>query len=428
MNVLVVGSGGREHAIIKSLKKNSRISKIYAAPGNGGISCDANCINIKATAINAITDFVIECYIQYIVVAPDDPLALGLVDALEKKGKRCFGPSKAAARIESSKVFSKGIMRKYGIPTAAFETFTEPDKAVSYVKSAMVSFPLVIKADGLALGKGVIIAANQADAITAIQSIMIEKKFGDSGSAIVIEEYLEGHEVSILSFTDGKTIVPMISSMDHKRVFDGNKGLNTGGMGAITPNPHYTPEIAEICNRTIFLPTMWALQKEGCPFKGCLYFGLMLTKDGPKVIEYNCRFGDPEAQAILPLLETDLFEIMEAVTDEKLDTIDIRWKNASSACVILASAGYPESYETGIAINGLNEQGGSPLISAPETMLTVYHSGTENRNGSFFTAGGRVLGISAAGLSLNMALNTVYNAAAGINFDGIHYRKDIGKY
>jgi len=428
MNVLVVGSGGREHAIIKSLKKNTRITKIFAAPGNGGISCDANCVNIKATDISAITDFVIECFVNYVVVASDDPLALGLIDALEKKGKRCFGPNKAAARIESSKVFSKNLMKKYGIPTAAYETFSDFDKAVNYVKLSSISYPLVIKADGLALGKGVVIAENQADAVKAVQSMMQEKKFGDSGSSIVVEEYLEGPEVTVLAFTDGKTIVPMISSMDHKRVNDGNKGLNTGGMGVIAPNPHYTPEMEEVCKKTIFIPTMLAMQKEGCPFKGCLYFGLMLTKSGPKVIEYNCRFGDPEAQAILPLLETDLFDIMEAVSDGKLDSININWKKTHSACVVLASAGYPESYETGFPINGLDAQGGYPGGSLPENSLTIYHAGTELLNGVFSTKGGRVLGIGATGLTLNMALNAAYKAAGEIKFEGAHYRNDIGKY
>jgi phosphoribosylamine--glycine ligase len=302
MKVLVVGSGGREHAIVKALKKSTRVSKLYAAPGNGGISREAKCVPVKATDIPAVTEFADKNSIDYIVVAPDDPLALGMVDALEEKGLRCFGPNKAAARIESSKVFSKNLMKKYGIPTAAYEVFSDSDKAASYLKSDSVSFPVVIKADGLALGKGVIIAEDRAQALDAIVSIMMEKKFGASGSSVVIEEFLTGPEVSVLAFTDGKAVSPMISSMDHKRAFDNNEGPNTGGMGVIAPNPHYTDEIAAACEKTIFLPTINAMEKEGCPFKGCLYFGLMLTPRGPTVIEYNCRFGDPETQAVLPLL------------------------------------------------------------------------------------------------------------------------------
>ncbi|MDR0320283.1 MAG: phosphoribosylamine--glycine ligase [Treponema sp.] len=420
MKVLVIGSGGREHAIIKALKKEERIKQILAAPGNGGINCDAECVPIKATDISAVKEFVLTNNINYVIVAPDDPLALGMVDVLEKEGIRCFGPNKSSARIESSKVFSKNLMKKYGIPTASYETFSDIKQALSYVESS--SFPLVIKADGLALGKGVIIAENKADAITAVNSIMLEKKFGESGSNIVIEEFLTGPEVTALSFTDGKTIVPMISSMDHKRVFDGNKGPNTGGMGVIAPNPHYTKEIAAVCEKTIFLPTVSALQKEGCPFKGCLYFGLMLTPRGPMVIEYNCRFGDPETQAILPLLETSLFDIMSAVTDGKLSEIDIRWKNAHCACVVMASGGYPQSYKTGFAINGLNSAGGV------ENGAVIYHAGTEYKEGGFFTAGGRVLGISATGNTLETALEEAYKTAGKLTFKDAHYRKDIGKY
>jgi len=423
MKVLVAGGGGREHAIIKSLKKNERITQLYAAPGNGGIGCDALCVSIKAVDIPAMTDFVIKNSIDYVVVAPDDPLAIGMVDALEEKGVRCFGPKKAAAKIESSKVFSKNLMKKYNIPTAACEVFSDSQKAVLYLKSENISFPVVIKADGLALGKGVIIASDLAEALAATNEIMCEKKFGDSGSQIVIEEFLSGPEVTVLSFTDGKTIVPMISSMDHKRVFDGNKGLNTGGMGVIAPNPHYTKEIAAVCEKNIFLPTVRALQEEGCPFKGCLYFGLMLTEKGPMVIEYNCRFGDPETQAILPLLETDLLEIMEAVTNGKLDGIDIRWKNESCACVVLASGGYPEIYKTGFKIGGLNEKGG-----IEDNSVIVYHAGTEFKDGQFLTKGGRVLCVSAAAAAMDAALEKVYKAAGAINFDGAHYRKDIGKY
>jgi phosphoribosylamine--glycine ligase len=418
MKVLVIGSGGREHAIIRTLKKKGKIKKIYAAPGNGGISKDAECVPIKAVDIPVMTEFAVQNAIDYVVVAPDDPLSLGMVDALEKKGIRCFGPNKAAARIESSKVFSKDLMKKYGIPTAGYQTFSDPDKAAQAIKSG--SFPVVIKADGLALGKGVIIAENQNEALNAIDSMMREKKFGGSGSNIVIEEFLTGPEVTVLAFTDGKTLVPMISSMDHKRAFDGNTGPNTGGMGVIAPNPHYTDEIAGICDKTIFLPTIQALQEEGCPFKGCLYFGLMLTPDGPKVIEYNCRFGDPEAQAVLSLLETDLLEIMEAVTDGKLSDIDIRWSSACSACVVLASGGYPGSYKTGFVINGLD--------AAESDGTVVYHAGTEFKNDAFYTAGGRVLGVTATAPSLNPALEKAYKAAGRINFEGVHYRGDIGKY
>jgi len=423
MNVLVIGSGGREHAIIKAIKNNTRIRKLYAAPGNGGISCDAQCVNIKPDNISGITDFVVECYIDYIIVAPDNPLAMGLVDALERRGKRCFGPNKAAARIESSKVFSKNLMKKYGIPTAAFEVFSNSNDACAYINSAAAKFPMVIKADGLALGKGVIIAENKTDALQAVDLIMVQKKFGDSGSNIVIEEFFTGPEVSVLAFTDGNTIKPMISSMDHKRALDGNKGPNTGGMGAIAPNPHYLSNVAAVCENTIFQPTIKAMQSEGCPFKGCLYFGLMLTLRGPVVIEYNSRFGDPEAQAILPLLETDLLDIMEAVTDGKLDTIDIKWKNEFSACVVLASGGYPESYKTGLEISSLDKDGNLKFSDA-----VIYHAGTMWDGSKFTTSGGRVLSITATGLSLSSAVQNAYNAASQIGFEGKQYRKDIGKY
>jgi len=427
MKVLVVGGGGREHAIIKSIKNNPRIKSIYAAPGNGGINRDAECVPIKATDIPAMIDFVLKEKIDYVIVAPDDPLAIGMVDALEAKGIRCFGPKKDAARIESSKVFSKDLMKKYGIPTASYETFLDYNKANIYVNSNSVSFPLVIKADGLALGKGVIIAENKTEALDAVNSIMKEKKFGESGASIVIEEYLTGPEVTVLAFTDGKTIKPMVSSMDHKRVYDGNKGLNTGGMGVIAPNPHYTQEIASICKKEIFLPTIKALQNENCPFKGCLYFGLMLTPKGPMVIEYNCRFGDPETQAVLPLLETDLLEIMEAITDCKLADIDISWKNSFSACVVLASCGYPVNYQTGYKINGLDSDG-SACLKSEKCETVIYHAGTSFKDGCFFTAGGRVLGVTATGNSLENALEKAYITAKNIDFVGVHYRKDIGKY
>jgi phosphoribosylamine--glycine ligase len=422
MKVLVAGGGGREHAIIKALKKDTRIKKIYAAPGNGGIRCDAECVPIKAVDITKMTEFAVQNKIDYVVVAPDDPLVLGMVDALNEKGIRCFGPDKAAARIEGSKVFAKNLMKKYGIPTAAYETFNDPQKASDYLKRDGSHFPVVIKADGLALGKGVIIAENREQAADAVNSIMRDKKFGDSGASIVIEEFLTGPEVSVLAFTDGKTVVPMVSSMDHKRAYDGNEGPNTGGMGVIAPNPHYTDEIAAVCEKTIFLPSINAMREEGCPFKGCLYFGLMLTARGPFVIEYNCRFGDPEAQAVLPLMETSLLEVMEAVTDERLSETKISWKNAHCACVILASGGYPLSYKTGFAITGLAE--------AEKSGAEVYHAGTEYRQaeGSFYTSGGRVLGVTALEKTLKTTLEKAYKAVDFINFEGIHYRKDIGKY
>ncbi|MCL2277023.1 MAG: phosphoribosylamine--glycine ligase [Treponema sp.] len=420
MRVLVIGSGGREHAIIKSLKKNARVKKIYAASGNGGISRDAELAPVKPLDITGMTEFAVNNKIDYVVVAPDDPLSIGMVDALEEKGIRCFGPSKAAARVESSKVFSKNLMKKYNIPTALFETFSEPDKARAYLNS--VTFPIVIKADGLALGKGVIIAEKLNEALGAIKEIMQDKKYGESGSNIVIEEYLHGHEATVLAFTDGNHIIPMISSMDHKRVFDGNKGLNTGGMGVIAPNPYYTRSIAEDCMKKIFIPTIEALKKEGCPFKGCLYFGLMLTGKGPMVIEYNARFGDPEAQAVLSLLDTDLLEIMEAVTDGKLAGVKIKWKNEHAACIILASGGYPREYETGFLINGLNKDG----EAENNNDVTVFHSGTDFIDGSFYTKGGRVLGVNAKGAALDLALKKAYNAVKNINFEKMHYRKDIG--
>lgn len=419
MKVLVIGSGGREHAIIKALKKSARISKLYAAPGNGGISRDAECVPIKATDIPAVTEFAVKNAIDYVVVAPDDPLAAGMVDALKEKGIRCFGPDKSAARIESSKVFSKALMKKYAIPTAAYESFDSFEKAAEYVKTA--SFPLWIKTDGLALGKGAIQAADIKSANEILTRLMVEKTFGESGSKVVIEENMSGPEVTVLAFTDGVTVKPMVSSMDHKRALDGDKGLNTGGMGVIAPNPHYTGEIAAICEKTIFLPTIKAMEQEGCPFKGCLYFGLMLTKQGPKVIEYNCRFGDPEAQTVLSLLETDLLEIMEAVTDDRLADIDIKWSSGSCACVVLASGGYPESYKTGFTINGLNGDGQTEGA-------VIYHAGTAFKDGGFLTAGGRVLGVTATAAALETSLQKAYAAAKNITFEGVHYRKDIGKY
>ena len=369
MKVLVVGGGGREHAIIKKLKESKKNPELYAAPGNGGIAADAVCVPVKATDVDAMVSYAAENGIDFCVVAPDDPLVLGMVDAMEAKGIRCFGPSKAAAALEGSKVFAKELMKKYGIPTAAYETFGDPQKAIEYVK-AQNSYPTVIKADGLALGKGVIIAEDFAAAEAGIRSIMEDKIFGKSGSQIVIEEFLTGPEVSVLSFTDSHVVVPMISSMDHKRALDGDKGLNTGGMGTVAPNPFYTEKVARQCMKEIFLPTMHAMNAEGRPFKGVIYFGLMITPKGPKVIEYNCRFGDPETQVVLPLLEGDLLEIFEACRDERLSDVSFRFSNKSAACVMLASGGYPVKYESGKEIAGLDEKGQSDKS-------VIYHSGTK---------------------------------------------------
>jgi phosphoribosylamine--glycine ligase len=418
MKVLVVGAGGREHAIIKALKKDPRITKLYAAPGNGGISRDSECVKIMATDIGSMTAFAEKNAIDYVVVAPDDPLAMGMVDALEEKGIRCFGPNRAAARIESSKVFSKALMIKYGIPTAAFESFDNYEKAREYVKNS--SFPVWIKTDGLAFGKGAIQAKDIQAANNILKDLMVDKTFGESGTSVVIEEHMEGPEVTVLAFTDGKTIKPMVSSKDHKRALDGDMGLNTGGMGVIAPNPHYTDEIAAQCEKTIFLPTIRAMEKEGCLFKGCLYFGLMLTKNGPRVIEYNCRFGDPETQAVLSLLETNLLSIMEAVTDGNLGNIDIKWADSHAACLILASSGYPSSYKTGLPISGLDENG-------QREDAIIYHAGTEFRENGFYTAGGRVLGLTASAETLDSALEKVYKTAQKVSFEGVHYRKDIGR-
>ena len=418
MNVLVVGGGGREHAIIKKLKESKKQPTIFAAPGNGGIAADAVCVPVKATDIDGMVAYAKENAIDFCVVAPDDPLVLGMVDAMEAAGIRCFGPNKNAAILEGSKVFSKDLMKKYNIPTAEYEVFTDPNEAIRYVEESN-TFPAVIKADGLALGKGVIIAETKEQAIDGIRSIMEDKIFGKSGNQIVIEEFLTGPEVSVLSFTDSHTLVPMVSSMDHKRALDNNKGLNTGGMGTIAPNPYYTKEVAEECMNTIFLPTMNAMNAEGRPFKGVIYFGLMLTPKGPKVIEYNCRFGDPETQVVLPLLESDLLEIFEACADERLADVDVKFKDGAAACVMIASGGYPVKYESGKAISGLDENG--QMAGA-----VVYHSGTKLENGTFYTAGGRVLGISACGDTLKEALNTSYDAVSRISFEKMHYRTDIG--
>jgi len=419
MKLLVVGGGGREHAIIKKLKENPGVETIYALPGNGGIAADAVCVpEIGAKDIDKIVDFARTHAVDFAVVAPDDPLALGCVDRLHEAGIPCFGPDAKAARIEASKVFSKNLMKKYGIPTARYEVFDDPGKALAYLRSG-VSFPIAVKADGLALGKGVLIPQNLAEAESAVRTIMEDRAFGDSGNEIVIEEFLTGPEVSVLAFTDGTAIRPMIPSMDHKRAGDGDTGPNTGGMGTIAPNPYYTPEIAQVCMDTIFLPTLAAMRAEGCPFKGCLYFGLMLTPDGPKVIEYNCRFGDPETQVVLPLLKTDLLTVMRAVEDETLAGLDVEWSGGSAACVILASGGYPGGYEKG------------KEISIPRDLpvgVTVYHAGDRlTEEGKLVTSGGRVLGVTAVGGTLEAALKDAYAAAGRIGFEGKYMRRDIGK-
>ena len=419
MKILIVGGGGREHAIALKLRENPEVEEIFAAPGNGGMAAFCTLAPIKAPDVEGMVAFAREKNIDFAVVAPDDPLVLGMADAMEAAGIPAFGPSKAAAAIEGSKVFSKGLMKKYGIPTARYEVFDSEEAAAEYVR-AQNSYPTVIKADGLALGKGVIIAEDEKTALEAIHSIMGDRIFGASGSRIVVEEFLEGPEVSVLSFTDGKTLVPMVSSKDHKRALDDYKGLNTGGMGTIAPNPFYTPEIAEWCMKEIFLPTMAAMNAEGRTFKGCLYFGLMLTKNGPKVIEYNCRFGDPETQVVLPLLKTDLLTIFQAVRDGRLAEVPVEFSDGAAACVILASGGYPQKYQTGFEIHGLDEMGQAPGV-------TVYHAGTRLEDGKFRTSGGRVLGVTAVGGDLSEALAKSYAAAEKIVFEGVHYRKDIGK-
>ena len=420
MKILVVGGGGREHAIIRALKKSPDCGEIWCAPGNGGISYDAKCRNIPATDVKAMVAFAKEQAFDYVVVAQDDPLALGMVDALAEVGIPAFGPNAAAARIEASKVFSKNLMKKYGIPTADYETFDDPAKVMAYIR-AKNKYPVVIKADGLALGKGVLICQNEAEAEAGVQEIMLDKKFGASGNHVVVEEFLTGPEVSVLSFCDGKTIKPMVSSMDHKRALDHDEGLNTGGMGTVAPNPCYTPELAAECMEKIFLPTVAAMEKEGCPFKGCLYFGLMMTPDGPKVIEYNCRFGDPEAQVVLPLLESDLLKIMLATTNGTLAETEVKFSSGAAACVILASGGYPVAYEKGKEISGLTE---GQLTDAGD--VTVYHAGTAIQDGKLVTHGGRVLGVTATAPTLEEALRKAYAATDRISFDKMHKRTDIG--
>lgn len=413
MKILVVGGGGREHAIIKKLKENPQVTEIFALPGNGGIAADAVCVNIGAKDIPQIVEFAVSHGVDYAVVAPDDPLVLGAVDALEEKGIPCFGPRANAAIIEGSKVFAKNLMKKYHIPTAQYEVFTDMEAALRYLDTAPV--PTVIKADGLALGKGVIIAQTRQEAKDAVQSMMQDKVFGKSGDQIVIEEFLTGPEVSVLSFTDGETVVPMISSMDHKRAGDGDTGLNTGGMGTVAPNPYYTAEIAQRCMEEIFLPTIRAMKAEGRIFRGCLYFGLMLTPNGPKVIEYNCRFGDPETQVVLPLLESDLLTIMQATTNGTLAQTEVKFRDAHACCVILASRGYPTAYEKGYP------------ISIPEEIAShVYVAGAAQKDGQLVTSGGRVMGVTAVADSLKDAIREAYAMAETIQFDNRYYRHDIG--
>jgi phosphoribosylamine--glycine ligase len=414
MKLMVIGGGGREHAIIKKLRQSPEVEEIYALPGNGGIAADAKCVDIGAKDIDGMVRFAKEQSIDFAVVAPDDPLVLGAVDALEAAGVPCFGPDKKAAIIEGSKVFSKNLMKKYGIPTAQYEVFTDKNAALAYLDSAKM--PAVIKADGLALGKGVIIAQNHDEAREAVKTIMEDKKFGDSGNQVVIEEFLTGPEVSVLSFTDGKTVVPMVSSMDHKRARDNDQGLNTGGMGTIAPNPYYTDEIAARCMEEIFLPTVKAMNEEGRTFKGCLYFGLMLTPDGPKVIEYNCRFGDPETQVVLPLLESDLLKIMRACRDGELARTEVKFSAGSACCVVMASAGYPESYEKGYEIS-----------VEPDVDALVYVAGAKLQDGKLLTNGGRVLGVTATAENLFAAVEKAYAQVKKVSFGNAYYRKDIGQ-
>ncbi len=419
MKILVVGGGGREHAIIMKLAGSDKNPELFCAPGNGGISRYAKCFDVKATDIPGMVKLAQEIQPDWVFVAPDDPLVMGMADELQKAGFKTFGPRANAAIIEGSKIFSKNLMKKYQIPTGAYEVFDNSEEAIAYIKKQN-TYPTVIKADGLALGKGVILAQNEEEAVEAVKSMIDDKKFGESSSHIVIEEFLTGPEVSVLSFTDGKTVVPMVSSMDHKRALDNDEGLNTGGMGTVAPNPYYTEAIAAECMEKIFKPTIEAMQKEGRPFTGCLYFGLMLTPDGAKVIEYNCRFGDPETQVVLPLLDTDLIDIMQAVWDGTLDKLTVNWKNQNAACVVLASGGYPVKYESGKEISGLDEKG-------QVQGAFVYHAGTKFTDDKFLTAGGRVLGVTATGDTLEHALNQAYQSAELISFEKMHYRHDIGR-
>jgi phosphoribosylamine--glycine ligase len=414
MKVLVVGSGGREHAICWALKKSPKVTELYCAPGNGGIGELATCVDVKATDIPGMVTWAKENKIDFVMVAPDDPLAMGMVDALEEAGIRAFGPRKNAAIIEGSKAFSKELMKKYGIPTAAYEVFTDKDAALRYVEAQ--GAPIVIKCDGLALGKGVVVAQTLEEAKEAVINMMENKAFGEAGAKVVIEECMTGPEVTVLAFTDGKTIVPMPSSQDHKRAYDGDQGPNTGGMGAISPCPNYTGEHAKLCMETIFQPTVAALNAEGRTFQGVIYFGMMLTPQGPKVVEYNARFGDPECQAVLSLLETDLMDILEACVDGTLDQVDVRFRDASSCCLVLASGGYPVAYEKGKEITGLDQV----------TDAVVFHAGTKKQDGKFLTNGGRVLGVTAVAPTLREAVDKAYQQAQPISFEKIHFRKDIG--
>lgn len=418
MKVLVVGGGGREHALIRKIKESSKVDEIFCTPGNGGISYDAKCFDVSATDIDGVVDLAKKLSVDLVVVAPDDPLVAGMVDALNDAGFKTFGPRANAAIIEGSKVFSKELMQKYNIPTAEYKVFDNANDAIECIKEKN-EFPTVIKADGLALGKGVIIPENLDDAVAGVKEIMEDKIFGASGNNIVVEEFLTGPEVSVLAFTDGKCVKPMVSSMDHKRALDGDKGLNTGGMGTVSPNPYYTEEVAAECMDKIFMPTINAMNQEGRTFKGCLYFGLMITPKGPKVIEYNCRFGDPETQVVLPRLKTDIIDIFEAINNETLSELDIEWSEKACACVIMASGGYPKSYKKGAEITG--------LTLGQLDGVTVYHAGTKIENNKLVTSGGRVLGVTALGDSLADALKKSYEAVENIHFDNAHYRKDIGK-
>ncbi len=417
MKVLVVGSGGREHAIIWKLSQSSKVTKIYCAPGNGGIAELAECVPIKVMEFDKLIDFAKENFVDMTVVAPDDPLAAGAVDAFEAEGLRAFGPNKAAAIIEGSKAFSKDLMKKYGIPTAAYEVFDNSGQAIEYIKERN-TFPVVVKADGLALGKGVIIAEDFTTAEKAVHDIMDDKVFGAAGGKVVIEEFLTGPEISVLAFTDGKTLKPMVSAQDHKRALDNDKGLNTGGMGTFSPSRIYTPELADECMKNIFVPTMNAMKKEGRTFKGVLYFGLMKTPNGVKVIEYNCRFGDPETQVVLPRLKSDLYEIFDAIIDERLSDIEIEWADNAAVCVVLASGGYPQKYTTGYEIEGLKQ--------AESLGALLFHAGTKSENGKILTAGGRVLGVTALGSNLDDAIKKAYTFLKPIHFTDMHYRTDIG--
>lgn len=418
MKVLVVGGGGREHALVRKIKESKKVDEIFCTPGNGGISYDAKCFDVAATDIEGVVNLAKEIKADLVVVAPDDPLVAGMVDALNEAGFKTFGPRANAAIIEGSKVFSKELMQKYNIPTAEYKVFDNAEEAIEYIKERN-EFPTVIKADGLALGKGVIIPENLDDAIAGVKEIMEDKIFGASGNNIVVEEFLTGPEVSVLAFTDGKCVKPMVSSMDHKRALDGDKGLNTGGMGTVSPNPYYTQEVAKECMDKIFMPTINAMNNEGRTFKGCLYFGLMITPKGPKVIEYNCRFGDPETQVVLPRLKTDIVDIFEAIDNETLSDLDVEWSDDACACVIMASGGYPKSYPKGIEITGLS--------NGQLDGVTVYHAGTKLQDNKLVTSGGRVLGVMALGDTLENALKKSYDAVEKIHFEGAHYRRDIGK-